>query len=192
MPQLMQHASFKHNTFDATILLLLEEHMQLGHVAVSFIIASYAPQITGGQMQAFSLESILVAFAAHWLPNLDVIPIKLGWAKDSFHCTWSHSLVFAIAVFLLLLPFNSAWAMLSLVSLIVHYLADMPSSVGLPLLMPFTKKRFTINLWADTGHSGWDALIGTYVQAWTWILEGGAFVFLFVRMYQLSIWPFIS
>lgn len=181
-----------HNKFNVRFLIFSEEAMQLGHVAVSFIISSYAPQITGGQMQAFSFESIFVAFAAHWLPNLDVIPIKLGWAKDSFHCTWSHTLVFACAVFLLLLPFSTAWASLALVSLLVHFLADMPSSVGLPLLMPFTKKRFSLKLWADTGHSGWNAFIGTYVQAWTWILEGGAFVFLFVRMYQLGIWPFAS
>jgi membrane-bound metal-dependent hydrolase YbcI (DUF457 family) len=80
--------------------------------------------------------------------------------------------------------------MLSIVSLLLHFLADMPSSVGLPLLLPLSRRRFTLNLWADTGHSGWIALKGTYVQAWTWLLEGGMFVFLFIRAYQKAVWPF--
>ena len=56
-------------------------------------------------------------------------------------------------------------------------------------LMPSTK-RFTLNLWADTGHSGWFALKSTYEQAWTWIIEGSMFVILFVRLYQLQMWIF--
>ncbi len=165
--------------------------MQLGHVAVALVISSYAPELTGGQMEAFSAESIAVSMLAHWLPNLDVIPIWLKIAKPSFHCTWSHSLAFILAVSLLLLPFNSAWAILAAVSLIIHFLADMPSSVGLPLFLPFTKKRYTLSLWADTGYFGWETFIGSYVQAWPWILEGGAFLFLFIRAYQKAVWPFI-
>ncbi len=164
--------------------------MQLGHVAVALAVSSYAPELTGGRIEAFSAEAIIVSFVAHWLPNLDVIPIWLKIAKDSFHCTWSHSLIFAAVVALILAPINVGWATLGLASLIIHFLADMPSSVGLPLLMPW-KRRFTINLWADTGHSGWVAFKGTYMQAWTWLLEGGAFVFLFVRAYQKQVWPFV-
>ena len=164
--------------------------MQLGHVAVAFAISSYAPELTGGRIEAFSGEAIAISFVAHWLPNMDVIPIWLKIAKPSFHCTWSHSLLFAFIVGLVLLFINPAWAMLGIASLLIHFLADMPSSVGLPLLMPL-KKRFTINLWADTGHSGWIALKGTYMQAWTWLLEGGAFLFLFIRAYQERVWPFI-
>lgn len=164
--------------------------MQLGHVAVAFAISSYAPELTNGNIEAFSMEAIAVSFLAHWLPNLDVIPIWLGIAKDSFHCTWSHSVLFAAVVALLVAPFNIWWAVLGLVSLLIHFLADMPSSVGLPLLMPW-RRRFTINLWADTGHSGWIALKGTYMQAWTWLLEGGAFLFLYIRAYQEGVWPFV-
>ncbi|HPB80673.1 MAG TPA: metal-dependent hydrolase [Spirochaetota bacterium] len=164
--------------------------MQLGHVAVAFAISSYAPELTNGNIEAFSMEAVAVSFIAHWLPNLDVIPIWLGIVKDSFHCTWSHSLLFAGVVTLLVLPFNVWWAVLGLVSLLIHFLADMPSSVGLPLLMPW-RRRFTINLWADTGHSGWIALKGTYMQAWTWLLEGGAFLFLYIRAYQEGVWPFL-
>lgn len=163
--------------------------MQLGHVAVALAVSSYAPEITGGRISAFSAEAIAVSFIAHWLPNFDVIPIKLGWAKDAFHCTWSHSFLFAIIVGLILLPLNIGWSLLAFVSLVVHFLADMPSSVGLPLFMPW-KRRFTISLWADTGHSGWFAFRSTYEQAWTWLLEGGAFVFLFIRAYQVGVWPF--
>ena len=80
--------------------------MQVGHVAVALAISSYAPELTGGKIDAFSFESIIVAMAAHWLPNLDVVPIWLKLAKPSFHCTWSHSLLFAIIMSLVILPFN--------------------------------------------------------------------------------------
>lgn len=164
--------------------------MQLGHVAVALAISSYAPELTGGEIDAFSFEAIAVAMAAHWLPNLDVIPIWLKWAKPSFHCTWSHSLLFVLLIGLLLLPINISWAILAVASLLIHFLADMPSSVGLPLLMPLSQKRFTLRLWADTGHSGWEAFRGSYVQAWTWILEGGAYLLLLIRTYQEGVWPF--
>ncbi|MDY6970173.1 MAG: metal-dependent hydrolase [Spirochaetota bacterium] len=164
--------------------------MQAGHFAVALSIASYAPELTNGEMEAFSLESIAVAIIAHWLPNLDAIPIKLKWAKPSFHCTWSHSLLFSIVVSLILLLFNTSWAIITFVSLLIHYLADMPSSVGLPLLLPITNKRFSFRLWADTGYLGWETFKGSYIQAWPWILEGGAYLFLFVRAYQEAVWPF--
>lgn len=165
--------------------------MQVGHGAVALVVASYAPELTGGRMDAFAAESLAVAFAAHWLPNLDILPIGLGWAKKSFHCTWSHSLLFVALTGLLLLPFDLGWAMLASWSLLVHLLADLPSSVGLPLFLPFSRKRFTLKLWADTGHWGWVSFRGTYQQAWTWILEGGAFLALFVRAYQEGMWPFL-
>ena len=174
--------------------------MQAGHVALAATIASFTPEITGAagtpEMQALSISSLAVAFISHWLPNMDVIPIKLGWAKDSFHCTWSHSLIFFAFVFLALwipgilwFPIMKSWAVVTIVSLLLHILGDMPSSVGLPILMPL-KKRFTLNLWADTGHSGWFAFMSTYQQAWTWIIEGSMFLILFVRLYQLQMWIF--
>lgn len=165
--------------------------MQVGHVAVAFVISSFAPELTGGRMEAFSPESMGVAFAAHFLPNLDVIPIWLGIAKKSFHCTWSHSLVFVALMGLLLAPFNVGWALLASVSLFIHLMADMPSSVGLPLFLPFSRKRFTLSLWADTGYAGWLTFKGTYEQSWTWVLEGGAFTVLFIRAYQVGVWPFL-
>ncbi len=164
--------------------------MQAGHVAVALVISSFAPELTGGRMEAFSTESILVSFVAQWLPNLDVVPIWFRIAKKSFHCTWSHSLLVVAACGVLLAPINLGWALLTEASLVLHLLADLPSSVGLPLLLPFSKKRFSLNLWADTGYGGWVTTRGTYEQAWTWVLEGGAFVVLFVRAYQEVVWPF--
>jgi len=165
--------------------------MQVGHYAVALTVASFAPEITGGQIDAFSVEAMVVCLLAHQLPNLDGIPILMGFAKPSFHCTWSHSLVIATIFSLLLLPFNYGWAILTYVNLVIHYMADMPSSVGLPLFLPLSKKRFTVNLWADTGFFGWVSFRGTYEQAWTWILEGGAYLVLLIRTYQLGVWPFL-
>ncbi len=165
--------------------------MQAGHFAVALTISSFAPELTGGQIDAFSIEAMAVALIAHELPNLDGLPIMLKLAPKAFHCTWSHSLLLPILVGLILLPFNWGWASIAFVSLIIHLLADMPSSVGLPIFLPFTKKRFTFNLWADTGAYGWISFKGTYQQAWTWILEGGAFLLLLVRAYQEAVWPFI-
>ncbi|MBF0104202.1 MAG: metal-dependent hydrolase [Deltaproteobacteria bacterium] len=168
--------------------------MQVGHAALAAVIASYAPEITGVTggpvVEAFSWEAVIVVFLAHFLPNFDVVPIRLGLAKDSFHCTWSHTFLFAILVGALLLPINPSWSFLAFVSLILHYLADSPSSVGLPLLLPFSKKRFSCYLWADTGHSGWFSFKGTYMQSWTWFLEGGMFLVLLVRAYQEGVFPF--
>ncbi len=36
--------------------------MQAGHVAVALVISSFAPELTGGRMDAFSPESLGVAF----------------------------------------------------------------------------------------------------------------------------------
>jgi membrane-bound metal-dependent hydrolase YbcI (DUF457 family) len=163
--------------------------MQIGHVAVALVLSSYAPELTGGRIEAFSVQAIVVSFVGHFLPNWDVIPIWLKIAKDSFHCTWTHSLLFALVVGLILLPFNVGWAALCFFGILMHLLADLPSSVGLPLFLPW-KRRFTIKLWADTGHSGMVAFKGSYAQAWTWILEGSAFVVLFIRVYQERAWPF--
>jgi membrane-bound metal-dependent hydrolase YbcI (DUF457 family) len=165
--------------------------VQAGHAALAGTIASFAPQMTaaaGGPI-VHGWEAIGVVFVTHFLPNLDIIPIKLKWAPDRFHCTYSHSLPFAAAVGLALWPLNSSWALLAVVSLLLHFAADLGSSVGLPLLLPFSRRRFSLYLWADTGHSGWFAFRSTYEQAWTWITEGGMFVVLAVRSYQLGVWP---
>lgn len=164
--------------------------MQLGHVAVALTIASFAPELTGGQVEALSLEAILVALIAHEFPNFDGLVIMAKLAPKKFHCTWSHSLIVGFLAGLVTWFINPSWGYIFWMSIFLHYLADMPSSVGLPLFMPFSYKRYTFNLWADTGYFGWVSFKGTYEQAWTWILEGGAYVVLLVRLYQLRFWPF--
>lgn len=168
--------------------------MQVGHLAVAATVASFASEITAAAgvptVKSWSAESLAVVFIAHYLPNFDVIPIKLGWATDRFHCWYSHSLLFAAAVTLALWPVSPSWAVLACVSLLLHFVADSGSSVGLPLLLPFSGKRFSLYLWADTGHSGWFSFAGTYRQAWTWVTEGAMFVVLAARFYQLRVWPF--
>ena len=170
--------------------------MQAGHYAVALTIASFAEPLTGGHIGNFSLEAMAVTVAATTIPNLDGIPIMLKLAPKAFHCTWSHTVLFPVLVGLIMLalsavtPLHWGWASLVFVSMIVHLLSDMPSSVGLPLFMPFTKKRFTFNLWADTGVYGWISFRGTYEQAWTWILEGGSYLILLIRLYQCNVFPF--
>lgn len=164
--------------------------MQIGHVAVALTIASFAPELSGGEIDALSLESILIAFFAHEFPNFDGFLIMTGLAPKSFHCTWSHSLIVGFVAGLLAWFINPAWGYIFWLSIFLHYIADMPSSVGIPIFLPFSKKRYTFNLWADTGYFGWVSFIGTYQQSWTWILEGGVFVVLFVRLYQIGFWPF--
>ena len=163
--------------------------MQLGHVAVALTISSFAPELSGGEIAAFSWESILVSLIAHEFPNFDGFLIMAKLAPKKFHCTWSHSFIVGFLAGLVVWLIIPAWGYIFWLSIFLHYLADMPSSVGLPLLMPW-RKRFTLNLWADTGHSGWFAFRSTYEQAWTWLLEGGAFLFLLVRTYQKGVWPF--
>jgi len=164
--------------------------MQLGHVAVALTIASFAPELSGGEIEALSLESILIAFFAHEFPNFDGFLIMAGLAPKSFHCTWSHSLIVGLVAGLIMWFINPAWGYIFWLSIFLHYLADMPSSVGIPIFLPFSKKRYTFNLWADTGYFGWVSFKGTYEQSWTWILEGGAFLVLFVRLYVINFWPF--
>ena len=167
--------------------------MQAGHYAVALSIASFAEPLTGGQIGNFSLEAMALTVIATTVPNLDGIPIMLKLAPRAFHCTWSHTVWFPILVGLILLalPIHWGWASLVFVSMIVHLLTDMPSSVGLPLFMPLTNKRFTFRLWADTGVYGWISFRGTYEQAWTWILEGGSYLFLLIRLYQCKVFPFV-
>lgn len=164
--------------------------MQLGHVAVALTISSFAPELTNGQIEAFSLESVLVSLIAHEFPNFDGFLIMAGLAPKKFHCTWSHSIIIGFLAGLIAFLINPGWGIIFWLSIFLHYLADMPSSVGLPLFLPFSQKRYTFNLWADTGYFGWVSFKGTYQQAWTWILEGGAYLVLLIRMYQLGVWPF--
>ena len=43
---------------------------------------------------------------------------------------------------------------LALTSIVSHVAADLPTDTGIPLLLPFSRRRLSLNLWENTGHWG--------------------------------------
>ena len=146
--------------------------MQFGHVPLALAISTYD----------WNPKTILFVAVAHLLPNFDVFPIKAGWAKKEFHCTVTHSFSFAIVVALLCALVAPKWGIFAFVALILHYAADIGSTVGLPLFYPFRKKRFTIALFDDTGYWGNEMIKGYYAQRWPIILETAVTLFFVYRL----------
>lgn len=147
--------------------------MQLGHVGIALAIASLDPRP----------EVFAIVGAAQFLPNADSLLIRAGWAKPEFHGTWSHSLVFCLGVALLAVIAFGPWlGCLAGLSLAAHVVADMPTDTGIPLLLPFTRRRFSVNLWTNTGYWGWAMYVGYYRQRWAWILEGAVFAVAGLRL----------
>lgn len=140
--------------------------MQAGHFGLALAIAAVDPRP----------ETFAVVFAAQFLPNADSLVIRAGLAKPDFHGTYSHSLLFIAVVWgtasLLVGPWLGAVAGVSILS---HVAADMPTDTGIPLLLPFSQRRFSFNLWTNTGYWGRDMFAGYYRQRWAWILEGAVF-----------------
>jgi membrane-bound metal-dependent hydrolase YbcI (DUF457 family) len=150
--------------------------MQFGHVGIALAIASLDPRA----------ETFAVVGAAQFLPNLDSLVVRAGWAHPDFHGTWSHSLPFCLAVgavaWLLVGPWLGA---LALFSIVCHVVADMPTDTGIPLLLPFSRRRFTFNLWKNTGYWGKSMYAGFYRHPWAWILEGAVFAVVLWRYGKL-------
>ena len=149
--------------------------MQLGHLPLALSIASYDwnPKIA-----AFCI-------GVHFLPNADSLVVKAGLAKPEFHCTVTHSFLFAFVLTGLVYLVSPHYAPFAFVALVTHYFADIGSTVGLPLLWPFNKKRYTLALFRDTGYWGWEMYTGYYKQPMSWILEGATLVFFTYRMMQV-------
>jgi hypothetical protein len=57
--------------------------------------------------------------------------------------------------------------------------------VGLPLLWPFSKRKFTLALFKDTGYWGREMYLGYYRQPMSWVLEGAVVLFFGYRLYTL-------
>ena len=150
--------------------------MQLGHVPLALSIATYD---WSPRMAAFCL-------AAHFLPNADSLVVKAGLAKPSFHCTVTHNLLFAIVVTGIVFAFAPHYAPFAFVALLTHYLADIGSTVGQPLLWPLSKKKYTLSLFQDTGYWGWEMFAGYYRQPMSWVLEGAVLIFFAYRLYAIS------
>ncbi len=140
--------------------------MQFGHLGVALAIASLDPRP----------ETFAVVGAAQFLPNADALAIRAGWAKPDFHGTWSHSLLFCAAVGAAAILLFGPWlGGLALASIVSHVVADLPTDTGIPLLLPFSRRRFSLKLWENTGYWGRSMYAGYYRQPWAWILEGAVF-----------------
>jgi membrane-bound metal-dependent hydrolase YbcI (DUF457 family) len=146
--------------------------MQAGHVPLALAIATYD---WNPRMAAFCL-------AIHWLPNADSLVVRAGYAKPEFHCTVTHSIFFALVVSGIIAIFSPHYALFGLIAILAHYAADIGSTVGLPLLWPLSKKRYTLAFFKDTGYWGWDMLIGYYKQPMAWVLETLVFAFFIYRL----------
>ncbi len=120
--------------------------------------------------------------AMHFLPNGDSLVVKAKLAKPSFHCTLTHSLFFALAVSALVAVFSTHYAVFAFVAIVAHYAADIGSTVGLPLLWPLSRRKFTLALWQDTGYWGRQMYIGYYRQPMAWVIEISVVVFLVYRL----------
>ena len=152
--------------------------MQFGHLGIALAIASVDPRP----------ETFAVVGAAQLLPNADSLVIRAGWAKPTFHGTWSHSLLFCLAVGgLATLLFGPWLGGLALASILAHVVADMPTDTGIPLLLPFSRRRFSFNLWTNTGYWGREMYFGYYRQPWALVLEGCVFAFVAWRYAALII-----
>ena len=62
--------------------------MQAGHVPLALAIATYD----------WSPEMAVFCLGMHFLPNADSLVVKAGFAKPEFHCTVTHSILFALVV----------------------------------------------------------------------------------------------
>ncbi len=149
--------------------------MQAGHLPLALAIATYD---WNPRMAAFCI-------AMHWLPNADSLVERAGLAKPGFHCTVTHSILFAVVVAALIAPFSTHYALFGLIAILAHYAADIGSTVGLPLLWPFSKKKYTLALFKDTGSWGWEMFRGYYAQPLPWLLEGGVTAFLLFRLWKI-------
>src|SRR5256886_8929738 len=101
--------------------------MQFGHFGIALAIASIDPRP----------ETFAVVTAAQFLPNADSLLIRGGWAVPEFHGTWSHSLLFCAAVGPLATGLFGPWLrLLTLATIVLHGVADLPPRTGTPPLLP--------------------------------------------------------
>jgi membrane-bound metal-dependent hydrolase YbcI (DUF457 family) len=143
--------------------------MWLAHVAVGLSIASYTD----------NPELIVLANVFHHLPSVDQLIVDTGLAKKEFHDAELHTPFFAICVAAVAALFSWKYALLALLCIGTHLLMDLPTDTGLMLLYPFSRRRFTLNLWENTG--GW-GLKGFYRQKWAITLETPVWLFFFYRL----------
>lgn len=151
--------------------------MQFGHVPLALAIASYD----------WNPRTIAFCLAMHFLPNADSLIERTGLVSPKFHCTVTHTLSFAALVSGLVALVSPHYAILAFVCLTTHYLADLGSTVGLPLLWPLSSRKFSLRLFRDTGYWGKAMYLGYYRQPQTWALEGVVVAFLVYRLVVVGV-----
>jgi len=149
--------------------------MQFGHFPLALAIATYD----------WNPKTAAFVVGMHFLPNADSLVVRAGLAKPEFHCTVTHSLAFALVVSGLVAPFSLHYAAFALAAILAHYAADIGSTVGLPLLWPFSRRKFTLALWRDSGYWGREMYAAYYRQPMSWVVEGAAALFFGYRLYVI-------
>jgi len=127
--------------------------MWLGHILAALFIASFY----------FNKENLAITLFFSWLPNIDALFVKAGIKPAEFHDGPTHSLLFALTIGLLPILFCMEKGILSFISIIAHLICDLPTDKGIPILYPW-KRRFSLNLWKETGFLGKDSIYGFYKQ----------------------------
>ncbi len=96
-------------------------------------------------------KAVLFCVVMANLPDFDVIPGFFAGDINLYHHDYTHTLVFAFAVFLCVLAVSRRnslkWASMSLVLVLSHFAIDYITidrspPIGLPLLWPFSDIRF--------------------------------------------------
>ena len=151
--------------------------MQAGHLPVALSVATYD----------WNPKTIALCVVMHWLPNSDALVERSGLVKPGFHCTVTHSILFAVVVSTLVAIWSPHYAVFTFAAMISHYAADIGVASGLPLLWPFTNRKFTLALFKDTGYWGREMFIGYYKQPMSWILEGAVIVFFVYRLFRIGV-----
>ena len=150
--------------------------MQFGHVPLALSIATYD----------WNPKTAVFCLGMHFLPNADSLVERAGLSGPKFHCTVTHTVAFAAVVSALIAVWSPHYAIFAFVAMMTHYGADLGSTVGLPLLWPFVKKRYTLALFKDTGYWGKEMYLGYYKQPVTWLLEGTVIAFFLYRLVQIG------
>lgn len=120
--------------------------------------------------------------------NIDPADDPFWTENGGFHCTVTHSFLFAIVVAAFIAIFSTKYAIFAFVAISAHYLADIGSTVGLPLMWPLTRKKYTLALFEDTGWWGKSMFIGYYKQPMSWVLEGAVTLFFVYRLSVVYNW----
>jgi len=151
--------------------------MQLGHILLALLIATFD----------WKLKTILLIVFFSLLPNFDVFLVWLKIVPSSYHCanSFTHTIVFALIVSGITLIFSAKYALFALITILLHLLLDSPTNTGIRFFYPISKKRYTINLWKETGFWGWKSLKGYYTQKYALITELLITTLLTIRLFQI-------